>query len=85
VKVKPALVMVPVLAAVDAFAATVYVSVWLPVPEAAPVMTIQAALLRAFQVEAGDGATIATAPLPPAAVALADAEPSAKVVAGAPA
>jgi len=85
VNVKPAMVMVPVLAAVEELAATVYVTFWLPVPEAAPVMTIQLVLLTAFHVEVLDGATMATVPPPPAAVALADVEPSAKVAAGTPA
>ena len=79
------MVMVPVRAAVEEFVATVYVTFRLPVPAAAPVMTIQPALLTAFQDEVVDGATMATVPLPPAAVALTEVEPSEKVVAGAPA
>jgi hypothetical protein len=61
----PAMVMVPLRAEADVFAATEYVSEPEPVPDLALVMVIQLALLVAVQ-EAVDGvAVMATLPLPP--------------------
>jgi len=57
--------MVPVLAEAEALAVTVYVTVLLPLPDAAPVMTIQLTLLMAVHELFVAGAETVMEPLPP--------------------
>jgi hypothetical protein len=66
VKVCPATVSVPVRAA-PVFAATVKATLPLPLPDAAPVMLIQDALLAADQPQPPVAVTATAAPAPPAA------------------
>lgn len=71
VKVRPAMAMTPVRCVDVVFAATVYWTVPLPVPDPPPVTVIHGALLVAVHVQAMDPATV-IAPLDPLAGTVTD-------------